>query len=168
MKIQFACLAVALSGLLAVIPARAADSPPACSASPADTGAIVSSIRAWYSALETGDAARFHAQVTEDFVAFDGGERYAGDALFDAIRAQQAKGWQSHWTNSAPQVQTDCNTALATFATHGVFDSVATDKHQELDFIESAVLRKADERWRIAFFHSTAVPKAPSSSGETK
>lgn len=133
--------------------------PPGCTASAADSPAIADALHAWYAAEAVGDAAGYHARVTADFHAFDGGKPFIGDGLLDMAKAHLDKGERAAFTIGELAVQLDCRTALATFTTQGSFDSAG--RHQDATFLESAELRKEDGQWRLAFFHSTLVPPAP-------
>lgn len=95
--------------------------------------------------------------ITSDFYIFDERKRFTGGELISLAKQHLADGSKAAWTISDPEVQVDCNTALATFTTLGSFNHAGHD--QKVTFLESAVLRKEDGKWRIAFFHSTAVPE---------
>lgn len=136
--------------------ARAQAAPPVCNASAADSGVIIDIIRSWYAALGAGDAKRFHAFATPDFVIFEDGRRLTGDDPLAIARKHLVDGAQARWAIAQSKVEVDCNSALATFTTVGTFDQAG--RHMEVTFLESAVLRKDSRAWRIQFFHSTAVP----------
>lgn len=110
-----------------------------------------------YTALTLDDPARFRAVVAPGFYAFDGGERYEGDALLTLIATAHAAGKRFQWNVSQPVVRIDCTTALITYTNVGAMGD-ATDM-QPRSWLESATLRFAAGSWRLAFFHSTRVPK---------
>ncbi len=135
-------------------------------ATSADTGAIVNTVQSWYSAASAGDKGKFFSYVTPDFQIFDEGRRFTGEELFALGKKHLAEGSRANWTVSHPEVSVDCNTALAIFTTLGSFSHAGHE--QKVTFLESAVLRKAEGRWRIAFFHSTAAPEALPPASENK
>jgi len=123
-----------------------------------DQRQIVDTMSAIFAAARIDDVAKFNSVIASDFYIFDGGERFTADSLLDLIKKQFALGRVTVWTISEPEVHVDCNTALATFTTHGSMHD--TTLHKEATWLESAVLRKDDGRWLI-LFHSTRVPASP-------
>lgn len=115
-------------------------------------------MRDMYAALKTDDYAGFRAATTPDFLAFDGGQRFDGDALMDLIKAQHQKGFVYEWQVNDPKVEVACDTALVTYVNTGVVTSAGT--RRELSWLESATLKHDGQRWRIRFFHSTRVPQS--------
>lgn len=119
--------------------------------------AVKNTLRAWYDAEAVGDTAQFRALVTPDFYIFEDGTRYNANELLALGKSFLDKGIKPSWTFDPPDVEVDGNAALATFTTHGRFEQ--GDRHRENTYLESAVFRKENGRWRIAFFHSTPLAK---------
>jgi len=109
-----------------------------------------------YAALAHDDLTRFRAVVAPGFNAFDGGERYDGDALATLIATAHSAGRRFEWNVTQPVVRVDCTTALITYVNVGAIGD-ATGM-QPRSWLESATLRHTAGSWRLEFFHSTRVP----------
>ncbi len=134
---------------------RAADLLRAPAASP-DSAAIVRAVESMYLAATNDDLALFHAVVTPDFFAFDGGKRFDGDELMQLVQSLHASGKVYVWRVTEPRVQVFGEAALITYVNRGAIADDAGKK--EVAWLESAVLEKHNGAWRIRFFHSTRVP----------
>jgi uncharacterized cupredoxin-like copper-binding protein len=77
-----------LSAILvsAILPASASPASSACAGTPADQAQVAEAMRTMYAAATTDDLGKFHTVAAPDFYAFDGGERYDGDALMKMIK----------------------------------------------------------------------------------
>jgi hypothetical protein len=118
---------------------------------------VVKRVVEMYAALAADDVTRFRAVVAPGFYAFDGGERYDGDALANMTATAHAAGKRFEWTVTDPVVRIDCSTALITYTNVGSMGDATS--MQPRSWLESATLRYTDGTWRLAFFHSTRVPK---------
>jgi ketosteroid isomerase-like protein len=147
---RLALAALGLAALCLALPVRAGD------AAEDDRARAVESLRSMYAALTTDDAAAFHAVTASGFYAFEGGKRFTGDALLDLIKAAHAAGKVFVWTVTEPEVAVDGNVAWITYVNKGSLQDASGPK--DLQWLESAVLRREAHGWRIVFFHSTRVP----------
>jgi len=127
-----------------------------CPASPADGTQVVEAVRTLFAAAAADDLGRFHSVVAADFYAFDGGKRFDGDALMNLIKALHAEGNTYVWTINEPEVHVSCSLAWVTYVNRGAVQNASGT--QSRAWLESAVLQKESDRWRIRFFHSTRVP----------
>jgi len=148
MRLSLAALFLAALGLAA--PVQAGDS------AEGDRARVVESLRSMYAALATDDAAAFHAVTAPGFHAFEGGKRFTGDALLELIKAAHAAGKVFVWTITEPEVAVEGNVAWISYVNKGSLQD-ASGPH-DLQWLESAVLRREGHAWRIVFFHSTRVP----------
>lgn len=129
-----------------------------CKAPASANADVTATLRAMYAAARTDDLAAFHAVTTSDFYAFDGGQRFDGDALMNLVKSVHAKGTRLDWSVTQPQVEADCRRALITFVNVG---SVTMDgKTRPVRWLEAAELHRDGKRWRIHFFTSARVPEA--------
>jgi ketosteroid isomerase-like protein len=142
-----ACMAVALPTT-----ASAAACPRADHAAEAAT----STMRAMYAAATADDETAFRATIAPDFYAFDNGRRFNGAELFGLIKAAHAAGKTYVWTVPSPDVHVACDVAWLTYVNNGSVSDASG--RQPRTWLESAVLRFQDGRWRISFFHSTSQP----------
>jgi ketosteroid isomerase-like protein len=109
-----------------------------------------------YVALTNDDPDQFRAVTSPEFLTFDGGMRMSGDELMALIKDAHAAGKVYVWEVTEPQVNIDGQTAWVTYVNRGSLQD-ATGK-KDLTWLESAILRKEDDTWRIEFFHSTRAP----------
>ena len=119
---------------------------------------VTEAVRAMFAAFAADDLAKFHEVTTPDFYAFDGGERFKGDELVELIKKAHAGGKTFVWTITEPSVHVEGDVAWITYVNDGSMqDSAGTKK---MAWLESAVLRKKDGKWRVHFLHSTRVRPA--------
>jgi len=147
---------VVLSLLLAVAWSAVAQPAPAPTPEPADQAQVVAAMERMYVAATNDDLAMFHTVAAADFFAYDGGQRFDGDALMQLIKSLHSSGKRYVWRVTEPAVQLYGDTALITFVNRGSVQDESGRK--DLAWLESAVLRKEQGSWRIKFFHSTRVP----------
>jgi ketosteroid isomerase-like protein len=120
--------------------------------------AVVETIRAMYAAAAVDDDAALARIFTADFYAFDLGKRFQGMALAELIKTAHAAGKRFVWTVTEPDVHVVGDLAWLSFVNSGsVGDAAGT---APVTWLESAVLRFEEGRWRVQFFHSTRVPPA--------
>lgn len=121
-----------------------------------DGSRVVDAVEAFFAAAAVGDLASFHDVVTPDFEAFEVGKRYTGDELMAVLRGKQAAGTVYVWNVTEPKVSIDGRTAWVTYTNRGSITDGAGRK--DLQWLESAVLRRDGDGWRMRFLHSTRVP----------
>ena len=117
---------------------------------------ITEAIRSMFAALAAEDIPRFRAVLSPDFYAFEAGGRISADALIDLIKKAHAAGKVYVWTVNEPEVHIDGSMAWVTYINRGSIKDASETKR--VGWLESAVLRKEKDHWRIQFFHSTRVP----------
>lgn len=122
----------------------------------ADEEAVAQALRLMYVALTKEDTAQLRAVTTSDFHTFDGGEHMTGDELMAVIKSAHASGKTFAWTVPEPKVRIEGNVAWITYVNRGSVQDAAGKK--DVSWLESAVLLKDADTWRIQFFHSTRVP----------
>lgn len=143
--------ALAFSLGLASVSRGAPASPP-----PTDQAQIISAMETMYVALTNDDDKLFHSVASPEFYAFDGGKRFEADSLLRLIKSVHAAGQVYVWRVTDPQVRTFGETALITYVNRGSVQDRSGTK--PLEWLESAVLQKQQDAWRILFFQSTRVP----------
>lgn len=143
---------IVLSLLVAPFAAGAAS----CDSTPADKTRVVETMRTMYAAATSDDLAKFHSVAAPDFYAFDGGTRYDGDALMNMIKGFHSQGYAFVWTVADPHVEADCHLAWITYTNRGSIQAKSAAP-RPTTWLESAVLQKQAETWRIRFFQSTRV-----------
>lgn len=122
-----------------------------------DRSEVVQTVRALFNALEASNDAQFTSLLTSDFYIFDGGSRFSEQAILSLFKTQRAAGKSYNWNLSEPDVHVMGNTAWVAYVNKGsIIDSSGT---KEQEWLESAFLEKHGAIWKIAFLHSTRVPK---------
>ena len=121
-----------------------------------DQDKAVETVRQMFVALANDDADLFRSVTSADFYSFEVGKRFEGDELLQVVRKAHAAGRVYVWTVMDPEVRVDGDTALVTYVNRGSVKDATGVK--ELSWLESAVLRRDKDVWRIHFFHSTRVP----------
>lgn len=143
-------------------PAQAKDHP--CANAPSENAAVVRTVKNMYAAATKDDYTLFNKAISPDFYAFDGGRQYPGDAILDYVRQLQQQGYVFVWTVTGPQVHIACHSkpevAWITYTNRGSIKD-PSGVTIPMQWLESAVLQKEDNQWRIRFFHSTRVPPPP-------
>ena len=140
--------------LTSTIGAEAANQPGPVAA---DQIQVTEAIRSMYAALTADDLDKFRALTAPDFYAFDVGKRFTGDALMDLIKAAHVAGKVYVWTVTDPEVHVQGDIAWITYVNKGSIKDASGTK--DVTWLESAVLRKEKDIWRIQFFHSTRAPE---------
>ncbi len=116
-------------------------------------------MREMFAAAAIDDVNRLKEIFLPDFYAFDLGKRFDGLELAELIRAAHAAGQSFVWSVTEPETHVVGDWAWITYVNRG---SVATAVEvTPMIWLESAVLRRDDGRWRVQFLHSTRVPVAP-------
>ncbi len=123
---------------------------------PAEEDKVVDAMRTMYVAATNDDLEKFHSVVASDFFAFDGGMRFSGDELMALVKNAHAAGKVYHWEVTQPEVHVDGGMAWIAYVNRGSVGDASGKT--EVTWLESAVLRKEHDAWRIVFFHSTRVP----------
>ena len=117
---------------------------------------VTEAVRSMFIALAAADMPKLRAILAPDFYAFEAGGRITGDALIDLMKQAQAAGKVYTWTVNEPEVHIDGSTAWVTYLNRGSIKDASETKN--VSWVESVVLRKEQDNWRIQFLHSTQVP----------
>jgi ketosteroid isomerase-like protein len=142
-------LAFALVSLLHAVGASASEA--------TEKTRIIEAMESMYVAAANDDLAMFSRFTTPDFFSFEGGVRMSGDELMQLIKGAHAAGKVYVWRVTEPRVEVYGQAALITYINRGsIQDADGTKK--DVSWLESALLKKEREAWRIHFFHSTRVP----------
>ena len=130
--------------------------PDQSTASTNDEIQVTEAVRSMFAALSAENIPKLRAVIAPDFYAFEAGGRITGDALIDLIKKAHGAGKVYAWTVNEPEVHIDGSMAWVTYINRGSIKDASGTKN--VSWLESAVLRKEKDSWRILFFHSTRVP----------
>jgi ketosteroid isomerase-like protein len=122
-----------------------------------DRSEVVETVGALFNALEASNDAQFTSLLTPGFYIFDGGNRFSGQGVLAFLKAQRAAGKSFKWNVSEPDVHVIGDTAWVAYVNKGSITDSSGTKDQQ--WLESAFLQKEGASWKIAFMHSTRVPK---------
>jgi ketosteroid isomerase-like protein len=117
---------------------------------------VTETVRSMFAALTEEDLPKLRALLAPDFYAFEAGGRISADALIDLMKKAHAAGKVYTWTVNEPEVHIGGRIAWVTYVNRGSIKDTSETKN--VSWLESAILRKDDGKWRIQFFHSTRVP----------
>ena len=109
-----------------------------------------------FAALAAEDIPKLRAVIVPDFYAFEAGGRITGEALIELMKKAHAAGKVYVWTVNEPEVHIDGSMAWITYTNRGSIKDASETKN--VSWLESAILRKEKDNWRIQFLHSTRVP----------
>ena len=127
-----------------------------------DESEVVQTVQTLFNALETANDAQFTSVLTSGFYLFDGGKRLSGQAVLSLFKALRAAGKSYKWSVTEADVHVIGNTAWVAYVNKGSITDPSGTKDQE--WLESAFLERQEVGWKIAFMHSTRVPK-PTQNG---
>lgn len=126
---------------------------PACVASQSDAAEIESVVHAFYDALRKEDEGSFGRLITTSFYSFDVGKRYTGVGLVKLVQNVRARVVQLNWSVGPLDTHVGCGMAWATWQNVG--SAGVPPQVQPVRWLESAVLVRQKNAWKIDFFHST-------------
>lgn len=144
---------LAISGAVAVAAGTTAAAAERCAPLVNAPAAVTQAVRDFFAALTKDDAKAYAAITTSDFFAYDGGVDMPGDTLLKIVVDGHAKGSTYVWTVNEARVEAVCDLATIAYINRGSVKDAAGD--HPVVWLESAVLRYDEGRWRVAFLHST-------------
>ncbi len=128
-----------------------------CLPGPADQSGVIETVRSLYKAAATDDLAGFQSLILPGFYAYDGGLKFAGDGLMRWVLAAHAKGDLYEWSVEEADVHIGCEQAWVAYVNRGSIKHAGSPA-VIVTWLESAVLRKEDGAWKLAFLHSARAP----------
>lgn len=131
-----------------------------------DRPEVVQTVQALFNALKAGNDAQFTSLLSPDFYIFDGGKRFNAQGILLLLKGQRAAGTSHNWNVTEPDVHVIGNTAWVAYVNKGSITDSSGTKGQE--WLESAFLENQGAGWKIAFMHSTRVPKPVQNAKDNK
>ena len=127
---------------------------PAPADSAADTAAVKQMLVDWYAAYSTTDEARYREFMVEEYVLLENGTIMG---LEDDLKAMRGRppGYRRKDAFDFRSVRLHGDLAYATYFLES--EMVDDAKIGQRKWLESAVLRRVNGRWRCALLHSTKV-----------
>ena len=112
----------------------------------------------FFEALSAMDSRLIDPLVTKDFILLEMGEVWNADTL--KSKMVLPKGIKFKRTNYLDFIKTDVQNNIAWISYHNRAEIVWNDGVRMLKWLESAVLVKENDIWKISLLHSTKVPVA--------
>jgi ketosteroid isomerase-like protein len=128
--------------------ARAASSP----------DVIADTMRAMFAALAVDDVKKLREILTDDFYAFDGGHRLNAGKLFSYVKSKHAAGTTFVWSVIDTHTHIAGDLASITYTNRGSISDPSGSV--PMTWLEAAILRFENGRWRVEFIDSTRTPLA--------
>jgi ketosteroid isomerase-like protein len=120
----------------------------------ADVAAVKQMLIDWYAAYSSTDEARYREFLTDEYVLLENGTIMSVEDDLKAMRGR-ARGYARKDAFDFRSVRLHGDLAYATyFLESEIMDDT---KIQQRKWLESAVLRRLNGRWRAALLHSTRV-----------
>jgi ketosteroid isomerase-like protein len=126
---------------------------------------IVGAIIGLFNAIGAEDASRFHSITSPEFYMFDGGAYLDGKEMLDCIKALHATGKRFEWEITNPDVHIEGNTAWIAYINKGRVTDASSTSQQ--NWLESGVLHKRQDEWKIVFMHSSRMPMKAEANGRS-
>lgn len=130
-----------------------------CAARAGDYDAVVQTIRVMFDAATTDDLKKFESVAAPGFYIYDNGQRFDGDGIMKLIIAQHAQGAKYVWTVTQPDVHVYCDEAWIAYVNDGSVQPGPDAAVTPMKWLESAILRREGNQWKVVFFHSTRQAK---------
>jgi hypothetical protein len=149
---------VCLAAVIATAALVQAGAQQQCATKPGDEAAVANTLRGMYAAASAGDRPKVDSYFAPGFYMFDGGQRFDGDAIMDAMATYRAKGVKFVWTVTQPDVHIHCDHAWIAYINKGSIQMSPDAAPIPTTWLESADLERRDGGWKLVFFQSTRVP----------
>ncbi len=123
----------------------------------AETKAIQTVIESMFDAIADIDTERLKTLMCDDFFAYDMNQAMKFEDLSNAVAGLAQMGFTDISYNvEAVKSYIFENNALACFKTTGT--AKMGDQDIKMEFLESYLMMKTEDGWKIKFFHSTQLP----------
>jgi ketosteroid isomerase-like protein len=126
---------------------------------------MVAAIERVMVAVAQNDRARLDELLCDDFHAFENGVHMSGSELLDLMGSYYAKGKRYRWSVTSPQIESQGDFGAVVYLNVGSIIEAPGTEPIAMSWLETALLRRQDARWRLAFLHSTRA-KATQSAAE--
>lgn len=125
----------------------------------AETQELVATIEQAFVAIGNDDQARLKEILCEDFHAFENGIAMTGRELLEVMSKFHADGRRYRWSVNSPQIEVQGNLGVVVYVNRGSIAEGPGADPVPMSWLETALLRRRESRWRLAFVHSTRMPQ---------
>jgi ketosteroid isomerase-like protein len=116
---------------------------------------IEASISRFFDGLSEINPDKLKAYTTTDFILLEEGQVWNIDTLIAKVTTPRNAGIKR--INKFEFIKTEQNGNIAWVSYHNTADFSLNEKQQTVQWLESAVLRKENGRWKIKLLHSTRI-----------
>jgi hypothetical protein len=126
-----------------------------------DPNELVKTIESMMAALARGDRERVDELLCADFHAFENGVHVGGRELLDLMSTYHAQGRRYRWSVTSPQIEIQGNLGAVVYLNVGSIADAPGTEPMPMAWLETVLLRRQSEGWRVAFIHSTRTQATP-------
>ena len=125
----------------------------------AEASDIVATIERAFVAIGKNDPMLLQEVFCADFHAFENGISMTGPELFELMSRYHAQGRRYQWSVNSPRIEAQGSLAVAVYVNRGFITEASGSDPTPMSWLETVLLRREESRWKLAFLHSTRVPK---------
>jgi ketosteroid isomerase-like protein len=123
-----------------------------------DAQDLIATIERAFVAIGEDDPMLRRQIFSEDFHAFENGRRMTGPEVFELMSRYRAQGRRYEWSVNSPQIEVQGDLGVVIYVNRGSITESAGADPLPMSWLETAVFRRQDSSWRLAFLHSTRMP----------
>jgi hypothetical protein len=116
---------------------------------------LVAAIERVMVCVAENDRSHLDELLCEDFHAFENGVHLSGGELLDLMGSYYAEGKRYRWSVTSPQIEVQGDFGAVVYLNVGSITEAPGTEPIAMSWLETALLRRQDARWRLAFLHST-------------
>jgi ketosteroid isomerase-like protein len=120
---------------------------------------MIATIERVFAAIGDDDQIRLKELLCEDFHAFENGVPLAGRELLEIMSRYHAEGRRYQWSVNSAQAETHGDFGVVVYVNRGSITTPGSEA-TPMSWLETALLRREESRWRLAFLHSTRMPQS--------
>jgi hypothetical protein len=125
-----------------------------------DAQDLIATIERAFVAIGKDDQMLLREIFCEDFHAFENGVPVTGPEVFELMSRFHAQGKRYRWSVNSPQIEVQGNLGVVVYVNRGSISETPGSDPIPMSWVETAVLRRQESSWRLAFLHSTRMPQS--------
>lgn len=122
---------------------------------------MIRTIERAFVAIVGNDYSGVDESFTPDFHAFEDGVHMTRSQLIEVMRKHYVEGTTYRWSVNSPRTEVQGDLGVLVYINRRSIAKTADAEPSPMAWLETAVLRRANSLWRLAFLHSTRA-KEPS------
>lgn len=131
---------------------------------PAEKQQVEEKLVEFFDAFDSYDYQQLRDLTTENYSLIENGPIWSMDTTFSKLKQYEERGIKMVHKLSEIQTTVDGSTAWVIYKNSGVFTGGKSKRHME--WIESAVFTKRENKWKMAMLHSTVLERDTHKSPE--